>query len=39
LHTNHGKVETPAFLDEVLTSIGPGFATSVGVALRKLAQN
>jgi type IV pilus assembly protein PilM len=33
------KVETPAFLEEVLTNIGPSFATAVGVALRKLAQN
>lgn len=28
--------EAPAFLDEVLKSIGPGFAVSVGLALRKL---
>jgi type IV pilus assembly protein PilM len=33
------KVESPAFLEEVLRAIGPGFATAVGVALRKLAQN
>jgi len=33
------KVEAPAFLEEALRGIGPGFATSVGVALRKLAQN
>ena len=32
-----GKVEAPAFLEEVLRSIGPGFAVAVGVALRKLA--
>lgn len=32
------KLETPAFLDEVLTDIGPGFAVAVGVALRKLKQ-
>ena len=31
-----GKVEAPAFLEEVLRSIGPGFAVAVGVALRKL---
>ena len=28
--------EAPAFLDEVLRQIGPGFAVSVGLALRKL---
>jgi type IV pilus assembly protein PilM len=28
--------EAPAFLDDVLRSIGPGFAVSVGLALRKL---
>jgi len=28
--------EAPAFLEEVLKQIGPGFAVSVGVALRKL---
>lgn len=28
--------EAPAFLDEVLKQIGPGFAVSVGLALRKL---
>jgi type IV pilus assembly protein PilM len=33
-----GKVETPAFLDEVLHDIGPGFAVATGVALRKLQQ-
>lgn len=33
------KVEAPAFLEEVLRSIGPGFATAVGVALRKLSEN
>ena len=33
------KVEAPAFLEEVLRSIGPGFSTAVGVALRKLAEN
>lgn len=28
--------QAPAFLDEILNSIGPGFAVSVGLALRKL---
>ena len=32
------KVETPAFLDDVLKEIGPGFSVAVGVALRKLQQ-
>jgi len=32
------KVEAPAFLDDVLASIGPGFAVAVGVALRSLRQ-
>lgn len=32
------KVEAPAFLDEVLTVIGPGFAVAVGAALRKLTE-
>lgn len=33
------KVEAPAFLDDVLGEIGPGFAVALGVALRKLKQN
>lgn len=33
-----GKVEAPAFLEEVLRQIGPGFAVAVGSALRKLAE-
>lgn len=32
------KVESPAFLDEVLRSIGPSFAVAIGVALRRLRQ-
>ena len=28
--------EAPAFLEEVLREIGPGFAVAVGIALRKL---
>lgn len=31
--------EAPAFLEEVLHEIGPGFAVAVGVALRKLKSN
>jgi type IV pilus assembly protein PilM len=31
--------EAPAFLDDVLRQIGPGFAVSVGLALRKLKHN
>lgn len=31
--------EAPAFLDSVLQTIGPGFAVSVGLALRKLQQS
>lgn len=30
------RTETPAFLENVLREIGPGFAVAVGVALRKL---
>ncbi|MBL7045627.1 MAG: pilus assembly protein PilM [Parcubacteria group bacterium] len=30
------KVESPAFLDDVLKGVGPEFAVAVGVALRKL---
>jgi type IV pilus assembly protein PilM len=30
------RTEAPAFLDDVLQEIGPGFAVSVGLALRKL---
>lgn len=30
------KVETPAFLDDVLVKIGPEFAVAIGLALRKL---
>lgn len=30
------RTETPAFLEEVLRDIGPGFSVAVGVALRKL---
>lgn len=33
------KVESPAFLDNVLRTIGPGFAVAVGVALRRLKQS
>jgi len=33
------KVETPAFLDDVLHEIGPGFAVAVGVALRRLQED
>ncbi len=33
------KVEAPAFLDDVLRSIGPGFAVALGVALRRLSEN
>lgn len=32
------KVETPAFMDEVLTSIGSEFSVAIGVALRKLQE-
>lgn len=34
--TPFAKVETPAFLDDVLARIGPEFAVAVGLALRKL---
>jgi type IV pilus assembly protein PilM len=30
------RTETPAFLDDVLREIGPGFCVSIGLALRKL---
>ena len=30
------RTEAPAFLDDVLREIGPGFAVSVGLALRNL---
>ncbi len=33
-----GKIATPAFLERVLRETGPEFAVSVGVALRKLAE-
>lgn len=33
------KVEAPAFLDEVLGSIGPGFSVALGTALRRLSEN
>ncbi len=32
------KVETPAFLDDVLRQAGPEFAVAVGIALRKLGE-
>ncbi len=32
------KVETPAFLEEILTQAGPEFAVAVGSALRKLSE-
>lgn len=31
-----GKVEAPAFLEEVLAEAGPGFAVAIGLALRHL---
>jgi type IV pilus assembly protein PilM len=33
-----GRTEAPAFLDQVLREIGPGFAVAVGLALRGLRQ-
>ncbi len=33
-----GKVETPAFLEEVLKNAGPEFAVAMGIALRKLQE-
>jgi len=33
-----GKVAAPAFLDEVLREIGPGFSVALGAALRRLRQ-
>ncbi len=33
------KVETPAFLDDVLTDAGPEFAVALGTALRKLEES
>ena len=30
------RAEAPAFLEEVLRTIGPGFSVAVGVAMRKL---
>jgi type IV pilus assembly protein PilM len=33
------RTEAPAFLENVLREIGPGFAVSVGIALRKLRLN
>ncbi|HWO07307.1 MAG TPA: type IV pilus assembly protein PilM [Candidatus Paceibacterota bacterium] len=33
-----GRTEAPAFLDEVLREIGPGFSVAVGLALRGLRQ-
>ena len=34
-----GKVEYPAFLENVLRSVGPEFAVAVGLALRKLQES
>ena len=33
------RTEAPAFLGDVLREIGPGFAVSVGLVLRKLKQS
>ncbi|MBU1557652.1 type IV pilus assembly protein PilM [Patescibacteria group bacterium] len=33
------KIETPAFLDDLLKKVGPGFAVSLGIALRGLSQS
>jgi len=33
------KVESPAFLEDVLKEVGPEFAVAVGLALRKLQEN
>ncbi len=32
------KVETPAFLENMLKTTGPEFAVAVGIALRKLQE-
>ena len=32
------KIETPAFLEDVLKEIGPEFAVAVGLATRKLQE-
>ena len=32
------KIETPAFMDEVLKSVGSEFAVAIGIALRKLQE-
>lgn len=32
------KIETPAFLEDILREVGPGFAVAVGLALRKLQE-
>lgn len=32
------KVQSPAFLEEVLKNAGPEFAVAVGLALRKLQE-
>ena len=32
------KIETPAFLDDLLKQVGPGFAVALGIALRGLRQ-
>ena len=32
------KVETPAFFENILKEVGPGFAVAVGLALRKLQE-
>ena len=32
------KIQTPAFLEDVLTEVGPEFAVAVGIALRRLQE-
>jgi type IV pilus assembly protein PilM len=33
------KIQYPAFLDEILRSVGPEFSVAIGLALRKLEEN
>jgi type IV pilus assembly protein PilM len=39
LSNSFSKIETPAFLEDVLTEVGPEFTVAIGLALRRLQES